>query len=125
MFVKLLLIFVGSGSGGAMRFLLSRFVSNQIEIKFPVGTLVVNVLACFLVGAFTGYFTSRNQSDSQLMLLFTTGFCGGFSTLSTLTNESLMLTSTGQYGAFMLNIGLSILLGLAANYLGLWIMTHK
>jgi fluoride exporter len=115
-----LLLFIGSGSflGGIARFLLSRFVQQGVLSSFPYGTLVVNVLGCFLIGLFYGLTERGNLMDTDLRLFLTVGFCGGFTTFSTFASENMVLLKDGNFLYFALYASLSVFLGLTATYLG-------
>jgi fluoride exporter len=111
------LVFLGGGLGSLVRYGISLIV-NDLNIKFPLATLISNVMACFLIGALTASVTKGNLTDAQRLLL-ATGFCGGFSTFSTFSNETLQLAQNGQLLAALGNIILSLTLCLAATFLAL------
>ena len=115
--MNLLLVFIGGGLGSLVRYGISLTVS-RLEISFPLATLLSNVLACFIIGALTASATKGNLTDAQ-RLLFATGFCGGFSTFSTFSNETLQLAQNGQLFTALINILLSLTLCLAATFLAL------
>jgi fluoride exporter len=107
-----LIVFVGGGLGSLVRYGISLVFKNNTW-TFPVSTLISNVLASFIIGILTG-----TLSDEQ-KLLFATGFCGGFSTFSTFSNETLHLLQQGQVFLAVFNTALSIILCLLATFLGL------
>jgi fluoride exporter len=115
--MNVFLVFLGGGLGSLVRYGISLIV-NELNPKFPFATLVSNVVACFLIGAITAAVTKGNLTDAQRLLL-ATGFCGGFSTFSTFSNETLQLAQNGQLLAALGNIILSITLCLAATFLAL------
>lgn len=113
------LLFIGAGSflGGISRYLLSRLLQQDTS-SFPIGTFVVNVLGCFLIGLLYGLFERGNLLNNDVRLFLTAGFCGGFTTFSTCMNEGFSLLQGEnflQFGAYMT---LSFALGLAAVYMG-------
>ena len=115
--MNFLLVFLGGGLGSLVRYGISLTIS-RLEISFPLATLLSNVLACFIIGALTASATKDNLTDAQ-RLLFATGFCGGFSTFSTFSNETLQLAQNGQLFTAFLNVLLSLTLCLAATSLAL------
>lgn len=117
--LKILLV-IGTGSflGGVSRFLASRYIQNTFISSFPYGTFVVNLLGCFLIGLFYGLSERGNLSNAELRLFLTVGFCGGFTTFSTFSNENLSLLRDGSFYHFSLYAGLSVFLGLIATFGG-------
>lgn len=117
--IKVLLA-IGSGSflGGVSRYLLSRAVQNSVASTFPFGTLWVNIFGCFLIGLLYGLSDRGNLSNNELRLFLTVGFCGGFTTFSTFSNENLALLRDGSFLHFTVYAGLSVFLGLAATFGG-------
>jgi fluoride exporter len=115
-----LLFIIGTGSfiGGVSRYLTSRFIQNTIISAFPFGTFVVNLLGCFLIGLIYGFAERGNISSSEWRMFLTVGFCGGFTTFSTFTNENMLLLKDGNFFHFALYTSLSVFLGLTATYLG-------
>jgi CrcB protein len=91
---------------------------SSMETDFPIGTFIANFLACLILGVLVGM-QLKNNLQSNYSLLLITGFCGGFSTFSTFSNESFRLFENQQYGLGMLYIGGSVIIGLIAIYLGI------
>ncbi len=108
----LLLVFLGGGLGSLARYGVSVLVRQYSAAAFPLATLLANVLACVVMGAVLWYFAQR-QDDASLRVFFITGFCGGFSTFSTFSLETLELFRRGSTMLGVLNIGLSIALCMA------------
>ena len=101
-----------------MRYLLSRWLQNQVVHAFPLGTFVVNLLGCFAVGLFCGLFDRGNLMNTQLRLFLTVGLCGGFTTFSTFMNENFQLIKADNLFYLSLYAGLSLAGGLFMVYLG-------
>lgn len=118
MLKNIIIVAIGSGIGGVVRYLLSKVIQGSILTSFPIGTLVVNLLGCLLIGIFYGLFDRGALLNPNLKLLLTVGFCGGFTTFSTFMNEGLQLFRSDNilYGA--LYAGGSVFLGLLAVFLG-------
>jgi len=115
-----LLVFIGGGLGSMARYFLGSWISKIYVHPFPLGTLTVNITACFLVGILAGL-AGQRTSDSIVPPLLIIGFCGGFSTFSSFTIESARLASGNMSGLALVYIALSLIGCLAATFLGLWI----
>ncbi len=86
-----------------------------------MGTFVVNMIGCFLIGVLTSYFI---KVDNYLKFLLITGFCGGFTTFSTFSAENYSLWQEGNYEVLILYIALSVIVGVGAVFLGLQLMKN-
>ena len=118
MIKSLLIVGTGSFIGGAMRYLLSTLMKNVCGQGFPWGTLMVNLLGCFLFGMLFAVFGKSNATDNTLYLLLTTGICGGFTTFSTFANESVQMLQQGNTWGFVGYVATSVVVGLALIALG-------
>jgi CrcB protein len=114
----LLLIGAGSFIGGVFRFLLSQFIQSKFLSAFPFGTLGVNILGCFAIGLVFGISEKANMAV-EWRLFFATGICGGFTTFSAFSNETMGLLRDGQIWYAFLYIVASVVLGLLATFIGL------
>ena len=114
-----LAVFIGSGLGGACRYLSSRWIQSLApQALFPWGTFAVNVAGCFIIGLLYGLFDRSNALNPEMRLLLTVGFCGGFTTFSTFINENYLLFSHSATHAL---IALGYLLAsVAAGFLMLY-----
>jgi fluoride exporter len=112
-----LLVFIGGGLGSLVRYTIS-LIFNKLDSNFPMATLVSNVVACFIIGILVGL-TLRGQLPDRQRLLFVTGFCGGFSTFSTFSNETIQLWMNGNTTYAFLNIIFSLILCILATFVGL------
>ena len=112
-------IAVGSAIGGVSRYLFGGLVQRLAAGTFPVGTLVINVTGSFLLGAILRYGIDTPTLTPELRALLTVGFCGGYTTFSTFSYESLELLADGSMKAFLLNTLGQLSCGLIAVYFGL------
>lgn len=119
--MNVLAVFVGSGLGGACRYLCSSGIQALApHALFPWGTFAVNVLGCFVIGLLYGVFDRGNFPNQEMRLLLTVGFCGGFTTFSTFINENFLLFShSAQHALIALGYLLaSVVIGFAMLFLG-------
>lgn len=113
------LIFIGAGSGGVLRYWVSNISYWLLGRQFPYGTLIVNISGCFLMGLlFTLLLERSGGVGSQLRSLLLVGVLGGYTTFSSFSIETLNLFENGAPLAGLLNILLSVILCLAATWLG-------
>lgn len=113
-----LFVFLGSGIGGVLRYAISLIFAPAIIIKFPWPTLIANMFAGLLVGLFYSIAAQKTWLDKNYLLLLTTGLCGGLSTFSSFSFETLKLWQGQQYGMSILYVGLSIVSGLIFTFIG-------
>lgn len=119
------LLFVGIGGfiGALLRYLVSGYVQNlSHRIDFPYGTLVVNVVGCFLIGALTQLVELQFEITAEVRLLLMVGVLGSFTTYSTFSNETITLLQDQRATLALMNIGLHFVLGLAAVLAGRFAM---
>ena len=118
------MMIVGAGScvGGMMRYLVSMWLKGVATNGMPWGILIVNLLGCLLFGLIYGVFSRYGASASHWCLLLTTGLCGGFTTFSTFSHESLQMLQSGNIANFLLYVGISVIGGLSLTALGAWLL---
>ncbi len=117
----LLLVFLGGGLGSLARYTMGKWVGTLHTHYFPFGTLLANILACLILGFLVGAADQKQFFSSSSKLFWTVGFCGGFSTFSTFSMETISLFQTGYTGASLLYIGLSLILCVASTLAGLYL----
>lgn len=119
----ILLAFLLVAAGGALGALLRHWVSRRVGLRLghaAFGTLAVNISGAFVIGATAaiGYGTGTAPGDRWPWLLLVTGVLGSYTTVSSLSLQTLELAHGGKAGAALGNIGASLVLGLAAAALG-------
>lgn len=114
----LVLIFVGGGLGSVVRFLLGRWVTGIHNLNFPLGTLAVNAVACFVLGLIVGFADHKQMLSADMRIFWAVGFCGGFSTFSTFSYETLLLFQQPALMSGIVYVLASVALCLAATALG-------
>ena len=110
------MVFLGGGVGSVMRYLISEWVPYH-EGNFPYATLVANIVSSLILGFLVGMVTKSGLMMEHRLLLMT-GFCGGFSTFSTFSAESLVLFEKGQILIAIAYIFISIVVGIGSVFLG-------
>lgn len=116
----LLLVGVGGGVGSMLRFLTSRLSARFISSEWAlIGTFIVNVVGCFIIGLLAGWLLFNANKSQQLPLLLVTGFCGGYTTFSAFAFENVQLLQSGHTLFSILYIVASVSLGLLAVWAGI------
>jgi CrcB protein len=114
--MNILWVFIGGGLGSLARYSISLLMGKWTLGAFPWATLISNILATGILGLTLYFFVSKWQDQSWIYPLIAVGFCGGFSTFSTFSNETLQLLTSGNYLIAALNVLVSVLSGLALLY---------
>lgn len=104
-------IFLGGGLGSVARFAITKASSSFYTGNFPLGTFLSNILACLILAIVIVFIIPKNNEASWIQPLLLVGFCGGFSTFSTFSNETSQLLQTGHMGIAILNIAVSVVVG--------------
>jgi len=121
---NLLIIGLGGFMGALLRYGVSGFIQNWSKsLTFPFGTLTVNLIGCLLIGIFTQLAESRGIFSSEARSFVLNGLLGAFTTFSPFGNETVSLIKEGKDFLSFANIGLHLILGLSAVWLGLRIIS--
>lgn len=115
--MKYLIVFFGSGIGGALRYTVSLFAFKILPVFFPFGTLIVNFFGSVILGFVIYGLADRELINSNIKILLGVGFCGGFTTFSTFSLETMNLLKDSQF----LFAGLNILANIFISLLGVYV----
>ncbi len=119
MVLRILLVGIGGFFGSILRYLLSGLAQGIFqEARFPVGTVIVNLTGCYVIGLLSQLAESQNAFTDLTRSLVFVGVLGGYTTFSTLSNESLNLFRAGDTGLALLNVGVQVVGGLGLAWLG-------
>lgn len=114
------LIFVGLGGalGAIARFWLGGWISSKFPMQFPLGTFVINVTGSFIIGFVMTLMSQQLTIHPYWRLLIAVGFIGAYTTFSTFEYETMKLLEEGNILSAALNVGLSVIIGFIAVWLG-------
>jgi fluoride exporter len=115
---KYLLIALGGGLGSVARYWVGSAVATRLGIRFPYGTLVVNLSACLVIGFTLTWLGDRMEISNAWRYFVPVGFIGAYSTFSTYEWETLETLRSGAFALAGLYAAVSLLLGLAATWCG-------
>lgn len=128
MISQTLAVAVGSAVGGVLRFWLTNWMARLVPNHVPLGTMVVNVTGSFAIGVVAAALLNRSHPGASTIwpALLMTGLLGGFTTFSAFSLQTLLLLHEGRWVDAGANVALSVLLCLAAVWLGWQIgMLHQ
>ncbi len=110
--MNVIMVFIGGGIGAVLRYGTGKIVPFLTKNNNPIwSTMTANLIASILFAVFVAYVLPKtNQQNLNLLLL--TGICGGYSTFSTFAFENLTLLQRGQWGFFLLNVVVSLVLSI-------------
>lgn len=116
--MRTLYVAVGGCIGTLARYGLAGAVQRLSGVEFPGGILVVNVLGSFVLGVVMALSLDRGLINEDLRIALSVGLCGGFTTMSTFSYQTLALLSGGSSALALLNIAATFTICLAAVWLG-------
>lgn len=115
----ILLVAVGGALGSVARYLMASSIQVASGWEFPLGTVLVNILGCFLIGLLYVWLVARPDPRHELRALLMVGVMGGFTTFSSFSLETVTLFINGSYANAALNVALSLIACLAGTALGI------
>ena len=123
MILALILVFVGGAIGSMCRFWLSGFVAERFGETFPYGTLIVNLVGSWIIGLTAGWVAHFNDPfwASAAKQFLMVGICGGFTTFSSFSLQTLNLIISKRWGAALANIVVSTTICLVLVAAGWWL----
>lgn len=117
--LRLCIIGAGGFVGAVLRYLVSGWVQNRSDLLlFPIGTMAVNLIGCFLIGLLTMLVEVRAVLSVEMRSFLLIGLLGAFTTFSTFGNETLNLIREGRFDLAVLNSVVQVVVGLAMVWLG-------
>ncbi len=111
-----ILIFLGGGLGSLARYGFSVAALRVYSGNFPLGTFISNALSCLILVIIAHLIQDKANSEEWIRPLILVGFCGGFSTFSTFSNETVQLISSGNMSLAAINILVSLVTGIGIIY---------
>lgn len=115
-----MLVIVGGSLGCVCRYLLALCYAATGNSNTWVGTLIINIIACLVLGYYLESGYNKQPFGPDLKLLLATGFCGGLSTFSTFAYENYQLIRSGNYSTGLAQVAMSLVFGIGAIALGAW-----
>lgn len=122
MIKSLIAIAIGGSAGSVLRWLLAVRL-NALFPSLPPGTLTVNLVGGFIIGAAMAYFLRNPALDPAWKLLIVTGFCGGLTTFSTFSLEIVTLMQSGNYLWAMTSVLTHVIGSLLMTFAGFWLIS--
>ena len=111
-------IALGGAAGSVLRYLVGGAAQSVSGAAFPIGTLFVNVTGCFLIGVLAQHYMNT-QTHPQMRALLITGLCGGYTTFSAFSLETVGLLQGGEYPKAAAYVLLSLALSVMATFAGI------
>jgi CrcB protein len=109
---------IGGAAGSIMRYLISFFINKYNSGVFPLATFIVNIVGCFIIGLLLAFVEKNMALANEIRMLMIVGFCGGLTTFSAFSAENITLFHNGNYVTLAIYVLASVILGVAAVFLG-------
>lgn len=110
---------LGSALGGVTRYLLGGWIQQRAGTAFPIQTLLINVTGSLLLGFLQRYALESVAISPEIRTMLTIGFCGGYTTFSTFSFETVRMLEDGDWKRAALYVSLSVILSVGAAVLGI------
>ncbi len=118
----LLFVAMGGAVGASLRLLSVQYLTRILGLGFPYGTLFVNIVGSFAMGALVELLAQRYQLSPETKIFLTTGLLGGFTTFSTFSLDAALMIEKKQFALSALYMGSSVILSVSALFAGLWMV---
>lgn len=112
-------IAVGAAAGGVSRFYLGSAIQQRLGASFPWGTIAINITGSLLLGFLIRYALATPAISLEVRAMLTVGFCGGYTTFSSYSYETVVLLEEGQFGRATAYAVGSVVLALLATFAGM------
>jgi CrcB protein len=112
------MIGIGGALGSIVRFSVGTYIGSRLGVRFPYGTLVINITGSFLIGVVLTVLGARADWSPYWRYLVPIGFLGGYTTFSSFEYETLRTIQDGQIGLGLLYVAASVVVGFAAVWGG-------
>jgi CrcB protein len=119
---NVLAVALGGSLGSAARYLVGVGVGRLFASSFPWGTLIINLVGSFMLGALIEAFALRWSASEAMRAFLTIGFCGGFTTFSTFSMDTVFLMQKGGVFLPLVYVVTSVVLSVTALYVALFLM---
>ncbi|MDV6226890.1 fluoride efflux transporter CrcB [Nitratireductor aquimarinus] len=120
----LLIVAIGGAVGASLRHLTGLAAMRLLGLDFPWGTLTVNLVGSFVMGAFIEWLARRTGASPELRLFMATGLLGGFTTFSAFSLDVAVLWERGEGLVAASYVLVSVCGAIAALFAGLWLVRH-